>query len=59
MTGHDYAIYAAIGGIVGLTALAMWLGVADGSLQGAIAALLGLGGYKVVKDAVAEGRNSG
>ena len=48
---HDLAVYGAIGAITGLTALALVLGVADGSLQAAIAVLAGLGGYKIAQAA--------
>lgn len=51
MTTHEYAVYAAIGSIAGLTALALWLGVADGALAAAIAALATLGGVKLAQAA--------
>ncbi len=44
---HDYAVYAAIGGIVGLTALSIIYNVGDGALATALAILGGLGGYKI------------
>ncbi len=47
MTAHEYAVYAAIGTIGGLTALALVLGVSDGALQAAIAVLAGLGGFEL------------
>ena len=45
--GHDYAVFASIGGIVGITLLALALGAADGLVAAAIAALATLGGVKV------------
>ncbi len=47
MTGHDYAVYGAIGAIAGITALALVLGAADGLVAAAITALATLGGVKV------------
>lgn len=47
MTTHEYAVYAAIAAIGGLTALALWLGAADGALAAAITALSTLGGAKI------------
>ncbi len=49
---HDLAVYAAIGGIVSLTAIALVIGVADGALAAAIAALATLGGIKLAQGAV-------
>lgn len=47
MTSHDYAVYAAIGAIAGITSLALVLGAADGLVAAAITALATLGGVKV------------
>ena len=44
---HDYAVFASIGGIVGVTGLALVLGVADGLVASAITALTTLAGVKV------------
>jgi len=44
---HDFAVYGAIAGVVGLTGLSLALGVADGALASAIAALTTLAGVKV------------
>ncbi len=44
MPHEDYAVFAAIGGIVTVIVTAMVLGVADGSVSTAIGALLALGG---------------
>ena len=44
---HDWAVLSAIGAIAGLTALALWLGSADGALAGAVTALATLGGVKL------------
>lgn len=49
MTTHEYAVYAAIGGITVLTGLALYLGVANGALAAAITALASLGVAKLVK----------
>ncbi len=58
MTVHEYAVYAAIGGIVVLTGIALVLGVADGALAAAIAALATLGGIKLAQGA-ARGQREG
>ncbi len=44
---HDFAVYASIGGIVGITLAALILGVADGLVAGSITALTTLAGVKV------------
>ena len=46
---HEYAVYAAIGAVAGLTGLALVLGVSDGALQAAIAVLAGLGGFELAR----------
>ncbi len=58
MTVHEYAVYAAMGVITGLTAIALVLGVADGALAAAIAALATLGGIKLALGAN-DGRDQG
>lgn len=47
LTVHEYAPFAAMGAIAGITALALVLGAADGLLAAAITALatLGVAGY--------------
>ncbi len=45
--GHDFAVYASIGGVVAITLVALALGVADGLVQNAITALTVLAGVKV------------
>ncbi len=52
---HDYAVYAAIAGVVGITALALVLGVADGLVAASITALTTLAGVKV---ALSRGKDS-
>ncbi len=52
---HDYAVYAAIAGVVGITALALVLGVADGLVAASITALTTLAGVKV---ALARGKDN-
>ncbi len=44
---HDFAVFAAIGGIVSITLTALALGVADGLVASAITALTTLAGVKV------------
>ncbi len=44
---HDYAVYGSIAGVVGITVVALVLGVADGLVQNAITALTVLAGVKV------------
>ena len=44
---HDYAVYGAIAGIVGVVMAALYFGVGDGLAASAITALAGLGGAKV------------
>ena len=48
---HDYAVYAAIGSIAGITITALLLGTADGLVAAAIAALATLGGVKIAQRA--------
>ena len=55
MTTHEYAVYAAIGGIVGIVSLALILGVGDGLVSSAIAALATLGGVKLALRRSSEG----
>ncbi len=43
----EYAVYAAIGAIAGITVAALVLGVADGLVVAAITALATLGGIKL------------
>ena len=47
MTVHEYAVYASIGGIVAIVMAALVLGVGDGLVASAIAALSTLGGVKL------------
>ncbi len=49
MPHEDYAVFAAIGAITGLTALALVLGTSDGILATAVAVLAGLGGFKLAQ----------
>ena len=51
-TGHEYAVYAAIGGITGITIFALFLGAADGLVAAAIAALATLGGVKLAQGSI-------
>lgn len=44
---HEFAVYGAIAGIVGVTIVALVLGVGDGLVGAAITALAGLGGAKI------------
>ncbi len=44
---HDYAVFAAIGGVVSVTLVALSLGVGDGLVGQAITALTVLAGVKV------------
>lgn len=46
---HDYAVYAAILTIGGITVTALVLGTADGLVAAAIAALATLGGVKIAQ----------
>ena len=55
MPHEDYAVFAAIGAIAGLTALALWLGSGDGALAAAIAALATLGGVKLAQSRTRNG----
>ncbi len=48
MPHEDYAVFAAIGAIGGLTGLALVLGVGNGLLATALTLLAGLGGFRLV-----------
>ncbi len=52
MPHEDYAVFAAIGAIGGVTALALVLGVADGLLTTALTLLAGLGGFRLLQGAL-------
>jgi len=44
---HEYAVYASIAGVIGITLFALYLGVADGLVGQAITALTVLSGVKL------------
>ena len=48
---HDYAVYGAIAGISAIAIASMVMGVGDGLLAAAIAALATLGGVKIAQAA--------
>ncbi len=52
MPHEDYAVFAAIATIGGVTALALVLGVADGLLTTALTLLAGLGGFRLIQGMV-------
>ncbi len=54
--GHDWAVLASIGGVVSISLVALVLGVGDGVVASAVAALVTLAGVKV---ALREGRRLG
>lgn len=45
--GHDWAVLASIGGVVGISLFALALGVGNGVVASAVAALVTLAGVKV------------
>ena len=44
---HEYAVYGAMAGIIGLTAFALYLGIGNGLVASAITALTTLSGVKI------------
>ena len=56
---HDLAVYGAIAGIVGVTVVALVLGVGDGLVASAITALAGLGGAKVGMELAGKSQSHG
>ncbi len=44
---HDFAVLASIGGVVGISLVALVLGVGNGVVASAVAALVTLAGVKV------------
>ncbi len=51
---HDYAVYGSIAGITLIAGIAMVLGVGDGMIAAAIAALATLGGVKIAQSGVSK-----
>ncbi len=49
MPHEDYAVFAAIAAIGGITALALVLGQSDGLLATALTLLAGLGGFRLIR----------
>ncbi len=59
MPHEDYAVFAAIGAIGSITALALFLGQSNGLLATALTLLAGLGGFRLVGGMMKNARESG